>query len=631
MSYISEYIKNTTLVLVENINLRNMKNVLFAFIFVAIAFNSSAINSVSESASAKVPSGVTKWMKKELSKAKTKSLIDLNSSAFFCRDSARLVGYIVGYDSLKNEKTGMLNASNVLTHEENIIVIQIYPDGRFEAAFPMNHPQQTLMILFHKRTSFYIEPGQTLGMIIGAETEFVGPAAQINKDINSYTLKKMDYASILEKVKAKISPEQFKSENEAFLKDCNADLDKQLQGKKITPQAEIILRNEIMLSYGSYMLGYEKYYYDLPRYLDPNLKSYILPTELPSEFYSFLGKMPLNDQKLLASNSFGGFINQLEYCRPLFGKVVNNNAGYVAPKKYFEEYVFEDLKLEPTEEDLAYIAAGDTLRRIPDAFVKKDTARAHSLMRMYINMGKAFKEKYKEYHDGYMKKYMDSLNQSARSMRTQMANHLRDSIMTKLSGIKPNLVEEIILTRSLDFNLKGIENKDRARECLTNLDNSITRPFLIEEGERLFRKLYPSVQKAAYELPPGKGTDIIRKIIDPFKGKIVLIDFWATTCGPCIGSIRSMKTFREEMKDSKELTFVFITSEGSSPKDAYDKFVQDQELVNTYRLSDDENRYLGQLFQFSAIPHYVLINKEGMVVNTDFEVSDIRDKLNELK
>lgn len=629
MSYISEHIKNTPLVSVENINLRNMKNVLFAFIFVAIAFNSSAINSVSESASAKVPSGVTKWMKKELSKAKTKSLIDLNSSAFFCRDSARLIGYIVGYDSLKDEKTGTLNASNVLTHEENIIVIQIYPDGRFEATFPMNHPQQTLMILFHKRTSFYIEPGQTLGMIIGDETEFVGPAAQINTDLKSISLKEIDYTSIQEKEKT-MNPLEFKAYMEAFLEECKADLEKQLQGKKITPQAESLLRNEVLIQHACYVLRYERNYrrVSIQRDTAENKKVRVPITD---EFFDFLRMMPLNDQKLLASSYFGGFINQLEYCNPLFGKVVNNYAGHVAPEKYFEEYVFEDLKLEPTEEDLAYIAAGDTLRRIPDAFVKKDTARAHSLMRMYINMGKAFKEKYKEYHDGYMKKYMDSLNQSARSMSTQMANHLRDSTMTKLSGIKPNLVEEIILTRSLEFNLKNIKNKDRARECLTNLDNSVTRPFLIEEGERIFRKLYPSVQKAAYELPPGKGTDILRKIINPFKGKIVLIDFWATTCGPCIGSIRSMKTFREEMKDSKELTFVFITSEGGSPKDAYDKFVQDQELVNTYRLSDDENRYLGQLFQFSAIPHYVLIDKEGMVVNADFEVSDIRDKLNELK
>lgn len=85
-----------------------------------------------------------------------------------------------------------------------------------------------------------------------------------------------------------------------------------------------------------------------------------------------------------------------------------------------------------------------------------------------------------------------------------------------------------------------------------------------------------------------------------------------------------MKAVREEMKENKELAFVFITSEGGSPKDAYDKFVKDQELMNTYRLSDDEERYLRQLFLFSAIPHYVLIDKDGNVSTADFSMGSLK-------
>ena len=609
--------------MVENIKLRNMKNVLFAFIFVAIAFNSSAINSVPEAASPKVPSGVTKWMKKELSKAKTKKLIDLNSSAFFCRDSARLIGYIVGYDSLKDEKTGMIYATNLLTGEDNPIVMQIYPDGRFEATFPINHPQQIYMILFNKRNSFYIEPGQTLGMIIGDETEFVGPAAQINKDLNSISLKEMDNTSRQEKVKT-MNPLEFKAYVEAFAGECKADLEKQLQGKKITPQAEWILRNGVLIQSACYLLSYEMNYTraSIQRDTAENKKVRVPITD---EFYDFLRKMPLNDQKLLASNSFSWFINSLEFCDPFFGRVVNNSAGYVAPEKSFAEYVFDELKLNPTEEDLVYKVLVDSAKTLKyKDFIKQDSVRAEYFYKRLNVMNRSFEKKYEAQQKDYQKKYRDINKPLAASLRIQMANHLRDSNMTKLSGIKPNLVEEIILTRSLEFDLKHIENKDRARECLTNLDNSITHPFLIDEGERLFNKLYPSVQKAAYELPSGKGTDILRKIIDPFKGKMVVIDFWATTCGPCVGSIRNMKAFREEMKENKELVFVFITSEGGSPKDAYDKFVKDQNLVNTYRVTEDEDRYLCQLFQFNGIPHYVLIDKDGKVANADYSMGSLK-------
>ncbi len=610
-----------------------MKNVLFAFIFVAIAFNSSAINSVSEKASQKVPSGVSKWIKKELSKAKTKKLIDLNSSAFFCRDSARLVGYIIGYDSLRKEKTGMLYARNVLTKEENAIVMPIYSDGRFEITFPMSHPQQPFLLLLGNSTSFYIEPGQTLGMILGDETEFVGPTAQINKDLNSYTLKSMDYESILEKVKAKMSPEQFKAENDAFLKECNADLDKQLQGKKITPQAETLLRNNVMLAYGSYMIGYENYYYNLPRYLDPKIKDYRLPALLPSDFYNFLGKMPLNDQKLLASSYFGGFINQLEFCNSLYSLIVNNRAGYQAPMKSFEEYIFDELKATLTVEDLAYKVFADSAKTINfKELFKQDSVRAISLQKRYQDITRSFYKRYEEHLPAYQKKYMESITLLSQPKQILETNRLKDSLMNKFSGINPNLVREVILTRSLMYDLKSMKEKDIARNCLSQLEKGITNPFLMEESERVFHIVYPSDEKvAAYELPAGKGTDILRKILEPFKGKTIIIDFWSTYCGPCIGAIKQHKPIIDELNASKEFAYVLITNDEESPEDAYNKLVQEVSLKNTYRISGDDYRYLRQLFNFNAIPRYVLINKDGKVANADFDVSDFRHKLNELK
>ncbi|MDD4822633.1 MAG: hypothetical protein PHI48_08770 [Bacteroidales bacterium] len=52
--------------------------------------------------------------------------------------------------------------------------------------------------------------------------------------------------------------------------------------------------------------------------------------------------------------------------------------------------------------------------------------------------------------------------------------------------------------------------------------------------------------------------------------------------------------------------------------------MKDQELVNTHRLSDDEEIYLRQLFQFSVIPHYVLIDKDGKVANADYSMGSLK-------
>ena len=62
----------------------------------------------------------------------------------------------------------------------------------------------------------------------------------------------------------------------------------------------------------------------------------------------------------------------------------------------------------------------------------------------------------------------------------------------------------------------------------------------------------------------------------------------------------------------------------------YNDFIKDQELAKTHRLSSDDFLYLRQLFKFNGIPRYVLINKEGKVLNDDFPMHNLKDELKKL-
>lgn len=81
---------------------------------------------------------------------------------FFRKDTAHLRGFLKGYDPRAGFSTGMIYTGNELTREDYPTVIQIHPDGRFEADFLLNHPWEGY--ISSKRTSipFYIEPGETL-------------------------------------------------------------------------------------------------------------------------------------------------------------------------------------------------------------------------------------------------------------------------------------------------------------------------------------------------------------------------------------------------------------------------------------------------------------------------------------
>ena len=67
-----------------------------------------------------IPSNVSAWMDKELSKAKRTKL--LTKEQFFTRDSAKVVGYIKGYRPNLGFKTVNVDATNVLTRESRPLI-----------------------------------------------------------------------------------------------------------------------------------------------------------------------------------------------------------------------------------------------------------------------------------------------------------------------------------------------------------------------------------------------------------------------------------------------------------------------------------------------------------------------------
>lgn len=132
-------------------------------------------------------------------------------------------------------------------------------------------------------------------------------------------------------------------------------------------------------------------------------------------------------------------------------------------------------------------------------------------------------------------------------------------------------------------------------------------------------------------LSEGKATEIFRRIVDPLKGKYILVDFWAINCGPCRFGIQQMRLIRERYKGSNDFTFAYVTDEQSTPQDAYAKFIEENGMdENLYRLSCDDYNYLRQLFKFNGIPRYILVNREGNIVNDDFPAHNIGYELSKL-
>ena len=120
----------------------------------------------------------------------------------------------------------------------------------------------------------------------------------------------------------------------------------------------------------------------------------------------------------------------------------------------------------------------------------------------------------------------------------------------------------------------------------------------------------PSPKFSNYENFNGGTTSL-----DDFKGKVTYIDIWATWCLPCRGEIPALKELEKKFH-GKDVAFVSISIDQN--KDEWKEFVKSQDLKGVQLFA--ENAFESQFIQdygIRQIPTFIIIDKEGKIVNAD--------------
>ena len=114
------------------------------------------------------------------------------------------------------------------------------------------------------------------------------------------------------------------------------------------------------------------------------------------------------------------------------------------------------------------------------------------------------------------------------------------------------------------------------------------------------------------------GEQILRKLIEPYKGKIILLDIWGTWCGPCKDALSRSQAEYERLKDY-DLVYLYLANNSSdeSWKNVIKMYDVTGDNVVHYNLPAAQQNAIEAFLQVEAFPTYKLIDRNGTILDVN--------------
>lgn len=120
------------------------------------------------------------------------------------------------------------------------------------------------------------------------------------------------------------------------------------------------------------------------------------------------------------------------------------------------------------------------------------------------------------------------------------------------------------------------------------------------------------------------GEKILRKLLEPMKGKVVIIDVWGTWCSPCK---RALSHSQEEYARLSNYDVAYLYLANRSSKESWENVIKQYEVtgenVYHYNLPEEQQSKVENFLKVSGYPTYRIVDKEGNILNVDIDAREL--------
>ena len=128
------------------------------------------------------------------------------------------------------------------------------------------------------------------------------------------------------------------------------------------------------------------------------------------------------------------------------------------------------------------------------------------------------------------------------------------------------------------------------------------------------------------------GEKILRKLIEPYKGKLILLDIWGTWCGPCKAAL---KNSQEEYAHLKDYDIIYLYLANRSDEESWKNVIKEYNVTGDnvvhYNLPTEQQTAIEHFLGVNSFPTYKLIDRDGNILDVNADPRELDALENLLK